>query len=186
MKRPYFRLRKPQNLAYAFLMCIMLILLINSSLILFLPPPEDMELTTIDVILRTALSSIFGYLMSSIGGNVISPNNGKTSKKPTTIGFTANTSTPPASGSQPQPSTAPSQSMPAPPTQRPAIPLEIQVITVGSVCLFCLIVMISLRHFSQYLTLSTISTATLSQYRDFISGGIGALIGLSKTKSLQE
>lgn len=58
--------------------------------------------------------------------------------------------------------------------------LKMQVLIVSSVCIFCLIVLIIIRDFGANFSFDNSDIATLSLFRDFISGGVGALIGLSR------
>ncbi len=126
----------------------MSILILQSTFSLFFTPDEGADFSSIDVVLRTTLSSIYGYIMSMVFNE---------KKKVKVISTEEKTR----------------QNINSP-------HLKMQVLIVSSVCIFCLIVLIIIRDFGANFSFDNSDIATLSLFRDFISGGVGALIGLSR------
>lgn len=123
----------------------MIILILQSTLSLLSNKASD--LTSIDIVLRTTLSSIYGYIMSMVW-----------SEKPKQV--TENTGI----------------------KDKNSPKLKLQVLIVASVCVYCLLVLVVIRDFGEYFEFDSSDIATLTLFRDFISGGVGALIGLSRSK----
>lgn len=124
-------------------LCLILVLLLaTTTASLFSPLEDGSSAEKLDVVLRTSLSSIFGYIISSAS------NEKKEIVQEKTI-CTQNKS--------------------------------VQIVMVAFVCIYCLIITLICRTFSASLSFTTSSIATITQYRDFICSGIGALIGLSKS-----
>ncbi len=184
-----------KNVAFASIIVIFMILLLQSALSLFFgASSEGME--QIDIVFRTSLSSIFGYLMSviSVNSSANKKNNiVATMEKPKTIGFTAentnNSDNPNASfiwaneNSEPTINQAKIQEVTTQTTniQTPKkVMVNYQIAILAAVCIFCLFIMLIVRNFSEFIIPDTSTAVTLSVYRDFVSASIGALIGLAK------
>lgn len=133
--------RKSVRLADAFLMIILAILLLQSVVILFASPETNDVHSQIDVMLRTTMTSIFGYFVS-------------------TKAFPD------------------SRHFPLPPTPQHKNPRKnLQTFIIGSLCVFSILVMVLLRFF---VPPAENALEYIALYHDFISGGIGFLIGMPK------
>lgn len=133
-------LLKTNHLATNFLLIIATLLFIQSTLSLFIAPPYADATTSFDIIIRTTLGSIFGYLISSawVEKKVVTEKALQTTKP---------------------------------------------VIVVACITLFCLCTLLFARNNIDLLVIADSTSSTITQYRDFISAGIGALIGISKQPS---
>ena len=134
------------------LLLFLAVLLAQSAYSLFVPGGESQLSGDIDIIVRTSSAAIFGYLLS---GNFID-------RVPAgcSCGAVSNTDlTAPAGG----------------PAGR------LQIVTATAIGLFCLGVLIALRNLAPAddprLT-SPAVTAIVAQFRDFVSGCVGFLIGI--------
>ncbi len=163
-----------RNLAHIALVVFLGILLIQSAVGLFLPANASMD--GIDIVLRSTLSSIFGYLMSNIG--LQTQTTSKEESTPRTIGFTAQEE-PSLQGEE---GGSPPAVLPAP--RRTVVSnLQMQTIIIAALGFFCLGVLIALYYFGGHLEATSGAIATVAQYRDIISGTVGALIGLARGQS---
>ncbi len=170
-----------RNLAHIALVIFLGLLLIQSAIGLFYTMPNDAD--SIDIVFRTAISSIFGYLMSSIGQKSTKKEEDTTST-PRTIGFSGEAST------TSKLTLADSKSASQDSTQAPSSPqsksrfspenLQLQTIIIASLGFFCMVVLIFLRYYEGEITATSGVIATVAQFRDIISGSIGALIGLAR------
>lgn len=170
------------------LLLFMVLLLLQSAYSIFFPSEAAPAVGDIDVIIRTSSAAIFGYFLSA---NFVNRSSAQTEAASapaalTTaaqagteagapknqIGFTAGDTALESGGAQ----TAPSPSLPAwlPDTSC------LQVATATVIGLFCLVVLLILRNMgaagSQLLASDSVS-ATVVQFRDFVSGCVGFLIG---------
>ncbi len=194
-KRNFLSKINSKNLAFISLIVIFGILLLQTAISLFIEV-EIEAITQIDIVFRTALSSIFGYFMSMVSVSEFAIKNKrktytKSNNKPKSIGFSSEKSDNPQSfltleeekakdlSSEISPSIEEKQ-----PVQR-KFTVNVQIIVLACVCLFCLIVMLIVRNFSHMIAPHSSNTVTISLFRDFISGSIGALIGLSRSSSNQ-
>ncbi len=188
MNQPVCQKTASRNLAHISLVIFLAVLLIQSALSLFVPQRADMD--SVDIVLRTAISSIFGYLMSSIGQKSTATDTKKTEdNSPRTIGFSgesdttsllsgAGTSVPNSSqSSQPIQSSTKSWS---------SDNLQFQTIIIACLGFFCLSVLIFLHYYTGEISATTGVIATIAQFRDIISGSIGALIGLARGYTTSE
>lgn len=170
------------------LLLFMALLLLQSAYSIFFPSEGDPAVGDIDVIIRTSSAAIFGYFLSAnfvnrssaqteavsapaalttvaqAGTEVGAPKN--------QIGFTAGDAAMESGGTQ----SVPSPSLPAwlPDTNC------LQVATATVIGLFCLVVLLILRNMgaaSGQLLASDSVSATVVQFRDFVSGCVGFLIG---------
>ncbi len=182
-----------KNIAFVGLVVIFFVLLFQLAASLFFAVPFE-EISQIDIVFRTAISSIFGYIMSMVSSTDFTMNRKKgkqntvkTNKK--TIGFNAKDENTPQmiynnAGSiedndiieiidmdvkEEKISTA------------STFRVNVQIIVLTVACIFCLIILLVARNFSHLIVNSSSTTVTFSMFRDIISGSIGALIGLSKS-----
>lgn len=168
---------------------MMLILLLQSTVSLFLSGITGQAVTTVDVVIRTTSAAIFGYLL---GGNFgLSNSDGgqahfvdpqhileEGAQKETTssgiqaqIGFTAD-ETPEAT----ELTTAP----PIIQRDETVSGASIQILAAAGIGLFCLVALLVLRNLTELgiiTELSESANATVIQFRDFVSGCVGFLIG---------
>ncbi len=202
-----------RNLAHIALVLFLAILLIQSALGLFLPQRADMD--SVDIVLRTAISSIFGYLMSSMGQKSITStqksqnqnqdqnpdNNTNNNSAPRTIGFSGEGDTSSLlirADSAGQNSNQANQISPNSQNSQisqndqnaqknwSADNLQFQTIIIACLGFFCLSVLIFLHYYTGEITATTGVIATIAQFRDIISGSIGALIGLARGYTPEE
>ena len=164
------------------LMVFMVLLLAQSAYSLFFPSPAGQAAGDIDIIVRTSAAAIFGYFLSA---NFARRSAGKTSPLPPAehsiktaenasasdgplnrIGFSADAA-PPQSGSALSSSRG----------EDAAGCLQVVIATV--IGLFCLITLLVLRNAPQGggAAADASVTATVAQFRDFVSGCVGFLIG---------
>ncbi len=190
-KKSFLAIIGSKNTAYIGLVSIFAVLLLQSGFSLFVTGPADESFSAMDTVFRTALSSIFGYIMSRVSVDSVTQTKTKKGNNPTQtkqIGFTIdNPSTPQmlyseditkegTSAPEIVPTTEPT--LPSPISKRVFINAQIIILTIS--CVYCLGAMIFMRNFSQLTTVSTSAIVTIAMYRDIISGTIGALIGLSQ------
>ena len=171
------------------LLLFLAVLLSQSAYSLFVPGGESQFTGDIDIIVRTSSAAIFGYLLS---GNFIdrvqagcsckavsktdltAPTEGPVGRLRGQIGFTDGETTPAAGSAQGTGSAAP-----------PAA-CCLQIVTATAIGLFCLGVLIALRNLAPAddprLT-SPAVIAIVAQFRDFVSGCVGFLIGIPTRSS---
>lgn len=170
------------------LLLFMALLLLQSAYTIFFPTEADPAVSDINVIIRTSSAAIFGYFLSANFVNrssvqtetVSAPSpltitaqaEAETGVPKNQIGFTAGDATMESGGTQ----SVPSPSLPVwlPDTSC------LQVATATVIGLFCLLVLLILRNMGaaggQLLASDSVS-ATVVQFRDFVSGCVGFLIG---------
>ncbi len=181
--------KKNRNVANISLFIIFAVLLIQSAILIFLKGAGSVSLDQLDTVFRTTMSSIFGFFMSSSAIKKSEKMQSNITDEPRKIGFSAN-----ATATQPQASLASEYGEPLVPSDvvqnvgasqnsapQPKIQYNLQVIILTSVCLFCLLIMITVRYFSGIVAEGNNTIITLSLYRDFISGSVGAIIGLARS-----
>ena len=165
------------------LLLFLAVLLSQSAYSLFVPGGESQFTGDIDIIVRTSSAAIFGYLLS---GNFIdrvpagcsckavsktdltAPTEGPVGRLRGQIGFTDGETTPAAGSAQGTGSAAP-----------PAA-CCLQIVTATAIGLFCLGVLIALRNLAPAddpRLPSPAVIAIVAQFRDFVSGCVGFLIG---------
>ncbi len=158
---------KGKNIVHFSLFVILMLLLFQSTTTLFWNIGAQTPIENIDIIFRTALSSIFGYIISTIPNssedNVFlqNPNEDKEYKL--------------------NDSGALNQKKNLSSIKQPKKICKLQIILISSICIYCLLVLFVARNFSHLIVESSSSGSTLTLYRDFVSASIGALIGLSKS-----
>lgn len=174
-----------KNIAYIGLVLIFFLLMAQSGFTLFFDNENvSSEIQQIDIVFRTSLSSIFGYIISILAISKMS-SSGNSSKTDaiTQIGFT-DTDTEnnryTMLNSENESLSKPLQVGSASKNDK-NIGANVQTIALICICLFCLVVMMLVRNFSQYISATSSASVTVAMYRDFISSGIGALIGISKS-----
>ena len=193
MNRQYFDLKSLRwtvrriHLVNKSLLFFMLILLVQSTVSMFLPGDASQLTRDIDVIVRTSAASIFGYFLSasflrSASGSG-QATNGTTSHILETgaerseetagamarIGFTDVEASLESGGTEDQATSVGASAAGS-----------LQIAIAGAIGLFCLIVLLALRNLVQlgFLSAESSSVATaVTQFRDFIAGCVGFLIG---------
>ncbi len=184
-----------KNIAFTGVIIIFFVLLAQSAFALFVEA-QSQEVDQIDVVFRTAMSSIFGYIMSMVStSEFVLKSKSKTTAtaKSKAIGFssggdgtnTTTTSSLKSEGDTQAPATdvvlGTGQVESA--AERRKFFINLQIIILTLVCVFCLIILVVVRNFSNFIVASSSNVVTISMYRDIVSGSIGALIGLSRAKS---
>jgi hypothetical protein len=174
----------------------MLILLIQLAYGLFITGEPTPEVKTIDIIVRTSAASIFGYFLSA---NFIREKPEKPKRHIKTektqelenkasaegqiknrIGFTA------ASERQNKSDQEADISLSEYEEEEIWVENRMQILIAASMGLFCLIALLILRNVSDWypeFTKSESINATISQFRDFISGCVGFLVGSPSVRS---
>lgn len=171
------------------LLLFLAVLLAQSAYSLFVPGGESQLSGDIDIIVRTSSAAILGYLLSgnfidrvpagcSCGAvsntDLTAPTGGPAGRLRGQIGFTDGETAPAAGGARGTASAAP-----------PAA-CCLQIVTATAIGLFCLGVLIALRNLAPAddprLT-SPAVTAIVAQFRDFVSGCVGFLIGIPTRSS---
>ncbi len=178
-----------KNVAFIGLISIFSVLLAQSALGLFVEMDVE-ELAQIDIVFRTAMSSIFGYLMSMVSTSdfMVKQRVIKTNvNSAKTIGFNTTNDeniTKFAYNSENPTNEVATKIETAPVVlEKPAktFAINLQIIVLSLVCIFCLVILLIVRNFSELIVSNSTNAVTISTYRDIISGTIGALIGLSRT-----
>lgn len=168
------------------LLLFMTILLFQSAYYLFAGGTPTSEIGSIDLIFRTSSAAIFGYFLSAnfirhpnlpadnhtAGSKTITSPSDDPSKTKNKMGFAP-------------PDASPEENPPGnieflkEPEEEDMIS-RLQIIIATAIGLFCLLVLIGLRDLSQFapdMSGSSSSIATISQFRDYVSGCVGFLIG---------
>ena len=173
---------------------LFMVLLLQSAYSIFFPSEAAPAVGDIDVIIRTSSAAIFGYFLSAnfVNRSSAQPEAASAPAALTTaaqagteanapknqIGFTAGDAALESGGAQ----TVPSPSLPA------WLPDSscLQVTAATVIGLFCLVVLLVLRNTADSQLLSSDSvSATVVQFRDFVSGCVGFLIGFPTHTSRQ-
>ena len=163
------------------LMVFMAVLLVHSAYSLFFPGKSGADGGGIDVMVRTSSASIFGYFLS---GNFRRRPGALPEER--TGGGAAEAAPAAEQGGVPrgrigfQPPGAEGEALAAlPPRLRPEGgrdgPCRLQVLTAAAIGLFCLVALLLLRE--RGVPEDDSATATVAQFRDFVSGCVGFLIG---------
>lgn len=173
----------------------MFVLLFQSTYSLFFQAGSGEGASSIDIIIRTASAAIFGYFLSTnFGRSSQSATSQESIGTATTelsdvssgtetrgqIGFVTDSTDSPTETGQAFSST--STTVPSMPSGR------LQIITASVVGLFCLISLIIFRNFPQWVPgfpEEPAVSATVAQFRDFVSGCVGFLIGCPANHSQQ-
>ncbi len=182
---------KIRNVAFLSLAIIFSVLLIQTSLLLFIDAHSSEGLEQMDVVFRTTLSSLFGFFISSAyTGKKSEGKGGDDLKTPKQIGFIAedaNSKIPQMSWASENEKTSNSVKLENATEKVKKIKTEQKrvqgngvIIVLSAVCLFCITMMIAVRNFSHLSADATYTLVTLSLYRDFISSSIGAIIGMAR------
>lgn len=178
------------------LIFIMLVLLVQSVYSLFFDPVSSDQSNPIDIIIRTSVAAIFGYFLSAnfireatVEGELpsVTPTppitlipTGATGLQ-SRIGFnTQEIATP----TDPSPGAA----FPAKSTAKNAFSSagKLQILIAAGMGIFCLLALIFLRNMPgmmNHLAESSSAAATITQFRDIVSGCVGFLIGSPTTKN---
>lgn len=178
------------NIAYMSLLAIMFVLLIQSGITLFTPDYSSDTIDPIDTVLRTSMSSIFGYIISVVWNKNTQSNSTTSAQSKTQIGFTADSGESVSKNVIKNAIKMETSTVDSTENQETGIAVAVaenkmskkpQIIILAGICIYCLVVVIFWQTFETSGVYGTTVIATLGQYRDFISGGIGALIGLAKS-----
>ncbi len=147
-----------KNIAFGSLLVLLSILLLQTGVSLFVKTEGVEGIEQLDIIFRTALSSIFGFIVSIVAGG-----KPKIEVKPKVVEVEIR------------------EKVEEKKTPNKNIMVNIQIIVITAICVYCLLAIIVVRNFPHLVAVTSSASSTISLYRDFISGGIGALIGLSKS-----
>ena len=171
------------------LLILMAVLLAQSTYTLFFPGGDGQLSGSIDIVIRTSAASIFGYFLSanfaardqqdpsapaSLPKSAAAPPEstpGSTAAPKNQIGFVSAPTSPQTGGIQTQEASS---------SAEPPRCCKLQVLVAACMGLFCLVVLILIRNTGSGGTSpeeSSALTATVSQFRDFVSGCVGFLIG---------
>ena len=165
------------------LLLFMLILLIQSAVNLFLPVSGSSITGDIDIVVRTSAAAIFGYFLSA---NFIAHDEASEQATQPAQAHILKAGTGPVQDSAPRAqigfsATEAASDSAAPPVQVPQPSIRcLQVRAATFIGLFCLIALLLLRNLTQLGIVTPNSdsvTGTIVQFRDFISGCVGFLIG---------
>lgn len=165
------------------LLLFMLILLIQSAVNLFLPASDSSITGDIDIVVRTSAAAIFGYFLSA---NFIGHDEASEQATQPAQAHILKAGTGPVQDSTPRAqigfsSTEAALDSAVPPVQVPQPSIRcLQVRAATFIGLFCLIALLLLRNLTQLGIVTPNSdsvTGTIVQFRDFISGCVGFLIG---------
>ena len=193
-------------LADRFLLGFFLVLLGGSASMLLWP--EAGPSGGIDIIVRTSAASVFGYLLSS-GLSPLSPPASGSGRLPMASGSPDPAQTAPVPAGPAAAPAAPGEPLsPLPaalsaapdspgPADGPTLPTSpagpgpsgsspVQIWTAAGVGIFCLAALLLLRSWPgrlELLAASDSAIAVLTQFRDFISGSLGYLIGCSSRQT---
>lgn len=178
------------------LILFMLVLLLQSAYTLFSPYQAAGDAAHIDMVMRTASASIFGYFLSAnFIRHAAAPKEpvGPPSAAVRTISTAASADVPrgrigfalPEDG----PAAAPPSDQPAPPQlsseqEGQVAAQRLQVLVAAGIGLFSLVLLILLRDMEALGSVTATSSsaaATAAQLRDFVSGCVGFLIGSPTT-----
>lgn len=162
------------------LIVFMAILLAQSAFGLIAGEAWAARANDVDVIVRTAAASIFGYFLSA---NFIDRGSARAEERPQQEDLQAqqpgSREEPPLSGES-----LDAMSLPEAPAEEALQPdpdpeARLQILVAAGIGLFCLAALILLRNIGGYTgaTLSATAAATVTQFRDFVSGCVGFLIG---------
>ena len=178
------------------LMIFMLVLLAQSAYNILFPSSAGPFTGDIDIVVRTSCAAIFGYLLSanfmrhtapaeqeptSQAPHILETGTAPTSGEAAPmakIGFSAGDIQPGPGDAQPQAGGAQADGQAAVPETPAVTCLQVRVAT--AIGLFCLAILLILRNMSHWGILPAQSDAvltTVSQFRDFVSGCVGFLIG---------
>ena len=174
------------------LLLFMLVLLGQSAYSMFCPGEAGPTVNEIDIIVRTSAAAIFGYFLSAnfirhaaSGGQSPSAAPQRTME---TGGGTPDPGTPAArigfsdteSGAGPAATEAGGAQQETDPSGESSAANCLQVVVATVIGLFCLVTLLALRNLSQWGLVAAESdsaAASVVQFRDFVSGCVGFLIG---------
>ena len=174
------------------LLLFMLVLLAQSAYSMFCPGGAGQAVEDIDIIVRTSAAAIFGYFLSAnfirhtaSGGQTPTaapPRKMETGGGPSTaptaqLGFSDAGAGPEAPFPAGAAGDTPAEAEPADGTGAANC---LQVVVAVGIGLFCLLTLLALRNLSQWGLVTADSgsaAASVVQFRDFVSGCVGFLIG---------
>ncbi|MGL4790522.1 MAG: hypothetical protein ACRCW1_03850 [Anaerotignaceae bacterium] len=151
------------------LIILMSILMLQITYNVFMNVKISGEISSVDIVFRTAAASIFGYFLSA---NFI-----KNYKTDTGEQLTEITKVEEGTVTAMEDTDVRENTSPSPVIQKTS---DLQIIIATVICIYCLISLAVIRNLSAFYpnfekTNSVLATG--SQFRDFVSGGVGFLIG---------
>ncbi len=157
---------RTQNLAYLSLGFIFILLLLQTSAPVFWDIGYSEGLNQIDIIFRTTLSSIFGFFISTAlpESKKGRPGQAILQEKEAIASHKDKELTNNIVGEQ----------------QEKKIFNNFRVFILAALIVFCLLTMMLVRNFAAFIASGEYVSNTMTLYRDFISGSIGALIGMAR------
>lgn len=169
------------------LLIFMLLLVAQAAYTLFVHEIGAESSNSLDTVLRTTASAIFGYFVSG-GTQSKDSDEGEdttstaTPSATTRIGFQTEEDAPTARFTLSAQEESPTTATTAPttvtttsaPSRKELIAIHHQTVIVSTIGIVALLVLMFARNFTE---LNTSTIATLSQFRDFVSGSVGFLIG---------
>lgn len=177
------------HLADKFLIFFIVILMVQSAFSVFAHQTVTGAVNSIDIIFRTAIAGIFGYFLSNnFIRRAFSATTQTRRRTRSTHGLPEHRSVP-HDRAEPEPSGDGKAAHPPETYEQGGeenrqmdvtSASRIQIITASSLGLFCLLVLILLRNVGALradMTASASAAATVTQFRDMVSGCIGFLIG---------
>ncbi len=171
--RRFFAKLRTQNLAYLSLGFVFILLFLQSSGLVFWQRPFNDDLNQIDIVFRTTLSSIFGFFVSTtLSDTKQSPPPQAGLKESTKESIKENTNL--QSNGDAPPSINQGEHY------QKKIFNNFRVFILAFVIIFCLITMMIVRNIDAVTASGEYVSSTMMLYRDFISGSIGALIGMAR------
>ncbi len=188
------------NTAYTSLVIIMVLLLISSTISMFIAPNEASSVEQLDIIIRTALSSVFGFLISATikkdQQTTLNETGNYNEEKQNKLqipneAFDENANEIHNKKDEMKMQTFEKANNDAFKKEIKSIVksrnrlknlkrLNMQIIIIASISFYCLFFLVLARNATHLFAVNSSTVATISQFRDFISSGIGALIGLSQ------
>ena len=169
------------------LLLIMVMLLLQSVCNMFICSGTQQSSSEIDIIVRTSAASIFGYFLSGNFMRRSSPVSSSPLSDPVHMMETAdNSQTQSPNSSTPEEITSPALTRTSEAVEQDFVvssePVQVsclQVWIAAGIGLFCLITLLLLRNTGLWNTAAQSDSvaATVVQFRDFISGCVGFLIG---------
>ncbi len=181
MKKKFSELQDSNKLGYACLVLILSVLIIQSSVSLFIETAPGSSLESMDIVIRSTLSSIFGFIVAT------SSMSAKKNKKENEVSASGNIGFDKEANDQKmkmsnQQENVKDSSIETKNTSKPnkIVSNTTQIILLTLICLYCLGTIIFVRNIGVDYVKNSSAVAIISQFREFISATIGALIGITK------
>lgn len=164
------------------LMLIFIIILAQSVFALLNPADIESDVEHIDIVLRTALASIFGYILSAnFNKKASSANIATKQSSPAQIGFSEAETLQPTDTikmADSQKSNTKNTKTASPKMQyNLSEGNKLQTIVITSICVISLVILMVIRDVETGLEATSSAVSTITQLRDFVSACVGFLIG---------